>query len=173
MTRSVNGHTLFRAREPLRRLSQRELARGVARRLGEPSRFRALQMTISRIEHKDDAVLASDLVDALEDELELERGDLSDAYRWVYRNTCRLGVEDSVAWLGRRLPVFTSAAKAYEARGWVTFGAGHVIPELEFAHPHEIFRAELDREIGGDSALASVDPPYAEFMQLANRPIAV
>jgi hypothetical protein len=167
MTRAINGHTLFRARAANRRISQRELARGVARRLGVPSRYRALQMAISRIEHKDEAVIAAEIVDALEAELELELGDLSHPYRWAYRLTCLAGAEDRLAWLGGCLPVFSDAKNAYEARGWVTFGEGRVIRELELAHPHEVFNGELERVLGGDWTCVVLDPPYPLFMKLA------
>ena len=162
----------MRARLLRDEISQRELAARVARSLGRASAAGALQKALSRVElAPEPATLAADVVDALERELELVRGDLSWPYRWAYRLTCRSFAPDSLAWLGGRVPIFSSAALAYEARGWVTFGAGYVIPELEFAHPYEAFHAELEREVGGDWARAVLDPCFTDFRALAGRPV--
>jgi hypothetical protein len=121
------------------------------------------------MEHKDEVIIAAEIADAIEDELELEPGDLSHPYRWGYRLTCLVGAEDRLAWLGGRLPIFSDAKNAYEARGWVTYGEGRVIRELELAHPHEVFNGELERVLGGDWTRAVLDPPYVVFTELAGR----
>lgn len=163
----------MRARHLAHDISQRELARRVSRTLGRPTAAGALQKTISRLERAaEPSSIRCAVVDALEAELGLEPGDLSYAYRWGYRLTCLAGSQDRLAWLGDRLPLFSAGRSAYEARGWVTFGEGRVIRELEVAHPHEVFYAELERELGGDWTLAVLDPPYPVFMKLAGRPVA-
>lgn len=169
--RQIYGATLSRARLLRDDISQRELARRAATELQRPSAAAAFQKAISRIELKQEPCgLPGDLVGALELELGLELGDLSHPYWWVYSLTCAAGSDDRPAWLGGRLPVFLSACEAHEARGWVTFGEGRVIRELELAHPHEIFYGELNRTVGGNWSLAAIDPAYQEFMQLAGLP---
>jgi hypothetical protein len=171
--RQIIGSTLVRSRELQNEVSQRELARRVAKCLDRPARATALQKGISRIElASEPSRLPGDLVDALEVELGLELGDLSHPYRWVFRITASHGRDDRLAWLGGRLPVFSAAAKAYEARGWVTLGEGRVIRELEPAHPYEIFHGELARALGGEWTRSALDPPYSDFMELAGLPTA-
>jgi hypothetical protein len=171
--RQIVGSTLMRARYLQSQMSQRNLARGVATQLGRPSAASALQKAISRAElAPNPSSLPGEVVSALELELELEPGDLGYPYRWAYRLTGLRGSEDRLAWLSGCLPVFSAAVNAYEARGWVTFGDGRVIRELEFAHPYEIFHAELHRALDGDWSRAILDPPYPDFMRLAGRPLA-
>ena len=171
--RRILGSTLTRARYLQSDVSQRNLARRVATQLGRPSAASALQKAISRVElAPNPSSLPGEVVSAVELELELDPGDLGHPYRWAYRLTGIRGSEDRLAWLTGRLPIFSAAVNAYEARGWVTFGEGRVIRELELAHPYEIFHAELHRALGGDWSLAVLDPPYPDFMRLAGRPVA-
>jgi hypothetical protein len=173
LMRQIYGQTLMRARHLRGDMSQRELAKRGAAGLGRPSAAGAIQKAISRVERTlEPGVLPADLVAVLELELELEFGDLGHPYRWAYKRSAGRGGEDRLAWLGGRLPVFSAAHKAYEARGWVTFDEGRVIRELETAHPYEVLHGELERALGGDWSRMACDPTYQEFMRLADRAVA-
>jgi hypothetical protein len=167
----INRYTLLQARFLNGQVTQRELARRAAERLGTPHRHAALQQSLSRIERGHIVGLEPEAVDALAVELGLRSGvDLTEPYRWVYRNTCSHWagkVGDPITWLGRRLPAFTSAARAYEARGWVTFAEGRVIEALAYSHPHEVFFTELTAELGADESRMVLDPDYETFCELA------
>jgi hypothetical protein len=167
----IDRHTLMRARLNLDEMPQRELARRAAGRLGVPNRHQALQQSLSRIERRENVALEPQAIEALAAVLGLRGGiDLTEPYRWVYRNTCSMyagKLGDPITWLGDRLPVFSSAANAYEARGWVTFADGRVIPAMEFSHPHEVFYTELTAELGDDESRMVLDPTYDVFCELA------
>ena len=125
----------------------------------------------SRIERGHTVGLQPEAVDALAGQLGLRGGvDLTEPYRWVYRNTgSRWASEDGdpITWLGAHVPVFTCAANAYEARGWVTFAEGRVIPALAYSHAYEVFYTELMTELDNDESRMVLDPDYETFCELA------
>ena len=114
-TAPISREALRLAREQ-KRLSQRELGRRVAKRLGRAGATRAFQVRLSRIE-KGDAITEEDrkLVDALAAELALGEGDLATAPRYIWFKTTASGGLSFVA-LGLRQIAFTTPEKAYDAR---------------------------------------------------------
>lgn len=113
-TAPISPGALRYAREQ-RRLSQRELGRRVARRLGRADASRAIQVRLSRIE-KGDEISEEDraLVDALAAELALGEEDLATPPRWIWFKTQEGGL--AFAALGMRQIAFSSPEKAYAAR---------------------------------------------------------
>jgi hypothetical protein len=119
--RSVTSTTAPISREALRlareqnQLSQRELGRRVATRLGRKDATRALQMRLHRIETGDPISEEDrDLVDALAEELALGSGDLGVAPIYVWISTATGDV--SFVTLAMRMLLFSSPEKAYDAR---------------------------------------------------------
>jgi hypothetical protein len=96
-------------------LSQRELGRRVAARLGREEATRALQMRLHRIE-TGDPISEEDreLVDALAEELALGEGEIGIAPLYVWITT--MGGGPVFATLAMRMLLFSSPEKAYDAR---------------------------------------------------------
>jgi hypothetical protein len=113
-TAPISPGALRYAREQ-NRLSQRELGRRVARRLGRAEAARAIQVRLSRIE-KGDEISEEDreLVDALAAELALGEEDLAIPPRWTWFKTQEGGL--AFVALGMRQLAFSSPEKAYQAR---------------------------------------------------------
>jgi hypothetical protein len=113
-TAAISPGALKYAREQ-KQLSQRELGRRVARRLGRAEAARAFQVRLSRIE-KGDAITEEDraLVDALAEELALGEGDLATPPKWIWIRP--EGARFTFLAFGLRMPAFSSPEKAYEAR---------------------------------------------------------
>jgi transcriptional regulator with XRE-family HTH domain len=171
----IDRNTLMRARMLAGDMSQRELARRACVRLGLPERAEAMQRQLSRVEAGRESWLEPEAIEALGAELDLPGVDLTEPYRWVYRNTGTLRAEDGpdpITWLGSRLPVFSDAFHAYEARGWVTDHEGRVVADLALSHPHEVFYSELMTELGDDESRMVLDPPCTDFRELAGAPAA-
>jgi transcriptional regulator with XRE-family HTH domain len=152
-------------------LTGRELARRAARRLGVAAREVALQQSLSRAERGQAVWLDASELDALAAELGLRHGaDLTKPYRWVFKNTGSYyanKTHDPIAWLDGHLPAFSDAHGAWQARGWVTFAEGRVLPPLDMCGIYEVFHTELMAELGSDESRLALDPSYAAFCGLA------
>jgi hypothetical protein len=172
----LSGSALRYAREQ-KRISQRELGRRLAARIGHPEQARALQVRLGRLE-KDEKMSHEDreLMDALAAELAVGLDDLAEAPVWIYAGvaTGRLAV---VA-MAMRVVAFTSPEAAYGARDALALasdgriqpfadallmpvGAGHVYGALL----DENFKAigEEDRQ-----HLVEVDPDLERLSYLAS-----
>jgi transcriptional regulator with XRE-family HTH domain len=166
---AIDRMTLMHARHAAR-VTQRELSRRAAEHLGAPNRDAALQQSVSRIERGQPASVGPEALDALAAVLGLRAGvDLTKPYRWVYKNTGSYyanKTHDPIMWLGGRLTAFSDVHGAYEARGWVTFAEGRVVPPLDMCGIYEAFHTELMTELGDETRLV-LDPTYEEFCVLA------
>lgn len=110
------------------RLSQRELGRRVANRLGMSEGAAALRMRLSRIE-KGDKVSEEDreLLEALADEFAVGLEDLGQPPLWVWIKLD--GGRPGIVELAMRFPVYTSPEQAYKARDWLAHASnGHFKP---------------------------------------------
>jgi hypothetical protein len=167
----IERASLMRARRNAD-LTGRELARRAAEHLGDPHRAVALQQSLSRAERGLTVHLEVDALDALAAVLGLLGGvDLTEPYRWVYKNTGSYyanKTHDPIMWLDGRLTAFSDVHGAYEARGWVTFAEGRVVPPLDMCGIYEVFYTELMAELGQDQSRLVLDPTYAEFCALAS-----
>ncbi len=170
-------------------LSQRELGKRVAKRLGAPKAIRALQVRLARIE-KGDAVSEQDrrLVDALAAELALgEAAGLAVPPKWVWVRMA--GGALSFVVLAKSMLAFSSPEKAYDARDALAhLTHGRVKPmqganlfaihDQGLQHTLEVnFGGELDE---GERAVAvALDPDERQLwwlhmlQELAHRPIYV
>ena len=121
-TAQISREALRLAREQ-KRLSQRELGRRVAARLGRAEATRAFQVRLSRIE-KGDEITEEDrkLVDALAAELALGEGDLATPPKWVWIRP--EGARFTFLAFGLRMPAFSSPEKAYAARDALALDTG-------------------------------------------------
>jgi hypothetical protein len=137
------------------RLSQRELGRRVARRLGRAEAARAFQVRLSRIEQRDE-ITEEDrvLVDALAEELALGEGDLATPPRWIWvrPNGGRL----TFLAFGLRMPVFSSPEKARDSRDALALetngqsAAAFEDGQLWPIHRGPLARSVLDTNFGPD-----------------------
>jgi hypothetical protein len=156
-TAPVHPTTLRTFREQ-RGLSQRELGRRVAKRLGTPHAIRALQVRLARIEQGDD-ITAQDreLVDALAAELALGEGDaLGAAPKWIW--IAMNGGRPTFVVLAKSMLVFSSPEAAYRARDALAYLThGRVKPmqgatlfaihDQGIQHTLEVnFRGDLDED---------------------------
>jgi transcriptional regulator with XRE-family HTH domain len=100
------------------RLSQRELGRRVAERLGRAEGAAAIRMRLARIE-KGDEVSEEDreLLDALAAEFAVGVDDLAQAPYWVWIKVVR--GRPGIVELAMRFPAYTSPELAYQARDWL------------------------------------------------------
>jgi transcriptional regulator with XRE-family HTH domain len=174
-TAPVSREALRLAREQ-RRLSQRELGRRVARRLGRAEATRAFQVRLSRIETGDE-ITEEDraLVDALAAELALGEGDLATPPRYIWFKTTPEGRLSFVA-LGLRQIAFTSPENAYDARDALALENELAQPfrdaQLFPIHGSSLTDAVLDANFGPDLSdeerefLIAVDPNPEELQFL-------
>jgi transcriptional regulator with XRE-family HTH domain len=165
----IERTSLMRARRNAD-LTGRELARRAGEHLGDPQRAVALQQSLSRAERGLPVHLDADALDALAAVLGLMGGvDLTEPYRWVYKNTGSYyanKAHDPIMWLEGRLTAFSDVHGAYEARGWVTFAEGRVMPPLDMCGIYEVFHTELMAELIHDQSQLVLDPTYEEFCAL-------
>jgi transcriptional regulator with XRE-family HTH domain len=117
-TASVSPEALRQARKQ-RHISQRELGRRVAKRLGQDNAAaRALQVRLSRLERGDEISETNrELVEALAEELAVGVGDLAEPPVWIWIKL--IGARPGIVELAMRFPVYTSPELAYEARDWL------------------------------------------------------
>lgn len=114
-------------------LSQRELGRRVAERMGRAEAARAFQVRLSRLEQGDE-MSDEDLgwIDALAAELAVGTGDLAEppVYIWI---TLAAGTPRIVE-LAMRMPCWTTPELAFQGRDWLAHSSnGHFLP---FANGH-------------------------------------
>ncbi len=153
-TALINPEALRYAREQ-RRLSQRELGRRVAWRLGRAEAARAFQVRLSRIE-KGDEVSEEDraLVDALAEELALGEGDLATPPRWIWVRP--VGDRFTFLAFGLRMPVFSSHEEAFRARDALAHAteggsaAAFEAAQLFPIHGGSLTKTVLDANFGPD-----------------------
>lgn len=118
---------LLQAREQAR-LTQRELGRRVAERLGHHKATRAIQVRLSRLE-RGDKVTQTDrkLVEALASELAVGTDDLGERHVWVWitLHNGRPGIVE----LAMRFPCYPTADDAYRERDLLAhMSDGHFTP---------------------------------------------
>lgn len=174
-TLPLSGSALRYAREQ-KRISQRELGRRVAARIGHPDQARALQVRLGRLE-KDEKLSQEDreLMDALAAELAIGLDDLAEAPVWIFAGvaTGRLAV---VA-MAMRVVAFTSPEAAYGARDALALASdGRIQPFADAllmpvgaSHVYSALLDENFKDIGEDERqrLVEVDPDLQQLMYLA------
>lgn len=129
----VSPQALRFARDQMR-ISQRELGRRAARRLGRPeAAARAIQVRLSRLEQGDEISMEDrELLDALAAELAVGVGDLAEppVWIWIALRDGRPGIVE----LAMRMPYYTSPELAYQARDWLAHASDGQFTPFRDAH---------------------------------------
>lgn len=114
-----------------KQLSQRELGRRVADRLGRAEAARAIQVRLSRLEHGDEISQTDrELLDALAAELAVGVEDLAEPFVWIWikLHNGRPGIVE----LAMRMVCYTTADLAYQARDLLAHASqGQFLPFKE------------------------------------------
>lgn len=144
-TAPISREALRLAREQ-KRLSQRELGRRVATRLGRAEATRAFQVRLSRIE-KGDPMTEEDreLVDALAEELALGKGDLAIPPHYIWFRTEGAGL--ALVGLGLRIIAFSSADAAYAVRDQLAMETGGAALPFKDAQLFPIQGSALTKDV--------------------------
>lgn len=180
-TAPISREALRLAREQ-RRLSQRELGKRVAERLGRAEATRAFQVRLSRIETGDEITEEDrELVDALAAELALGEDDLATPPRWIWFKTTN-GRLSFVA-LGLRQIAFSSPEKAYDARDALALEHEYAQPfrdaQLFPIHGTALTNAVMDVNFGPGLSdderqfLVALDPDQSDLLFLWTLQIAI